>query len=94
MYYKYMESTMTLTINSKFFKAAMEEDERGYAPSGYVGYTTEPGKHVATIEGDFQLADPKMHFGVTMIVLDGGTWAMRDVLAMAKRGERGLKVVR
>ena len=88
-----MESAMRLTINSKFFKATMEDDGNGYAPSGYVGYTTGPGQHVATIEGNFQLADPKMHFGATMIVLDGKTWAMRDVLAMAKRGERGLRVI-
>ena len=49
------------------------------------------GKKVATINGDINpIINSKDHAGADMIELDGVVWCIRDILAMAERGENGL----
>ena len=63
-----------------------------YGPDSYGAYNLSgKGKTVATIEGAIQ--GVKSEFGADMIKLDGYTWALRDILSFARRGERGLMVV-
>jgi hypothetical protein len=67
-----------------------------YGPSSYQALNlTGKGRVVATIQGDFEpIPSRKEHFGACMIKMaDGVVWCVRDVLAMARRGERGLMVV-
>jgi hypothetical protein len=67
-----------------------------FGPSSYKAFNlTGKGRAVATIEGDLEASpSSKEHFGACMIKLtDGVVWCVRDVLAMAQRGERGLMVV-
>ena len=50
------------------------------------------GKTVATINSDDinPIINSKDHAGADMIELDGVVWCIRDILAMAERGENGL----
>lgn len=49
------------------------------------------GKAVATVDGPVAVCD--LGFGCDGGLIDGQSWALRDVLDMAKRGERGLSLV-
>jgi transposase len=64
-----------------------------YGPDSYQALNlTGKGRVVATVEGAIQIV--KSEFGADMIKMaDGYTWAIRDVLAMAQRGEHGLMLV-
>ena len=80
------EIKMKITISETTVRTMGE-----YGPDSYGAYNlTGKGKPVATVEGVFEAVK---EFGADMIKLDGYTWALRDILAFARRGDRGLIVV-
>ena len=82
-----------LAIYNKWVSADMELDERGRAPTGYEAYTLDKGKElVAVVDGPVKPCS----FGLNANggKLDDGCYALRDILAFARAGLRGLRVVR
>ena len=85
-------NTITITINEHFVRTEMEFEENGKRPAGYMAYNAHgKGKPVATVSGPIEIV--KGHVNVDMGRIPSGTYALRDILAFARRGEHGLSIV-
>jgi hypothetical protein len=58
---------------------------------GYQAYNCSGrGKHVATITGEIEKV--KSWCDSDLIKMEGGEWAIRDIVSLAKQGKHGLKI--
>lgn len=76
----------TITIHETTEKIQGETGMTSYKALNASG----KGKPVAKVTGD--LIVQKDEFGSDEVKFDGGTWALRDILSIARRGERGLAI--
>lgn len=82
----------SITINKHFEMATCEINEDGSQPAGYWALNASgKGEVVALVAGPVELAD--MGYGAEGGKIGDDVYALRDVLAFARRGERGLSVI-
>jgi hypothetical protein len=78
---------MTITATIRIHEQPCETED---GPGHYEALSLTSGRALATVTGPGEIVQS---FGVDMWRLSDGDYALRDILAFARRGERGLSVV-